>query len=47
MKKFNKKALKKGKTYYFYVVAYNKVGKKYYSGEAGNAYNCWYKAYKY
>lgn len=44
--KFNKKKLKSGKKYYYYVVAYNKVGKKYYSGEAGNADRCWYKTYK-
>ncbi len=31
IKKFGKKKLKKGKTYYIYVVAQNKVGKKYYS----------------
>lgn len=43
--KYGKKKLKKGKTYYFYVVAYNKVGKKYVSGEAGNANTCWYKKY--
>lgn len=39
--KINKKALKSGKTYYFYVEAQNKVGKKYYSGEAGNQLSCW------
>ena len=43
--KFNKKPLKKGQTYYAYVVAYNKVGKKLYSGEAGNANSCWYTTY--
>lgn len=43
--KWNKKKLKKGKKYYVYVVAYNKVGKKYYSGEAGDATYCWYKKY--
>ncbi|MBD5134437.1 MAG: fibronectin type III domain-containing protein [Lachnospiraceae bacterium] len=43
--KFNKKSLKKGKTYYAYVVAYNKVGKKLYSGEAGDANSCWYITY--
>ncbi len=45
IKKLGKKKLKKGKTYYVYVVAYNKVGKKYYSGAAGDATGCWYKAY--
>lgn len=35
--KFNKKKVNSKKTYYFYVVAQNKVGKKYYSGAAGNA----------
>lgn len=35
--KFGKSKLKSGKTYYFRVVAQNKVGKKYYSGAAGNA----------
>lgn len=39
--KIKKKALKSGKTYYFYVEAQNKVGKKYYSGEAGNQLDCW------
>ncbi|MCI8280235.1 MAG: hypothetical protein HFI76_00710 [Lachnospiraceae bacterium] len=43
---FNKKPLKKGKTYYFYVVAYKKVGSKYYSGEAGNAHYCWGKKFQ-
>ncbi len=38
--KFGKSRLKSGKKYYFYVVAQNKVGRKYYSGEAGN-YGCW------
>ncbi len=41
VKKLGKKKLKRGKTYYAYVVAYNKVGKKYYSGAAGNANSCW------
>ncbi len=44
--KFNNKPLKRGKTYYAYVVAYNKVGKKLYCGEAGNANSCWYTTYK-
>ncbi len=43
---FNKKPLKKGKTYYFYVVAYKKVGGKYYSGEAGNANSCWKQTFR-
>lgn len=43
--KFNKSSLKKGKKYYAYVVAYNKVGKKLYSGEAGDADSCWYTTY--
>lgn len=43
--KFNGKPLKKGKTYYAYIVAYNKVGKKLYSGEAGDANSCWYTTY--
>lgn len=43
--KWNKKALKNGKRYYFYVVAQKKVGGKYYSGEAGNANYCWSKEY--
>lgn len=47
MKRFNKKALKKGQNYYFYVVAQNKDGKKYISGEAGNATKRWSKKYTY
>ena len=35
--------LKSGKKYYVYVVAQNKVGKKYYSGEA---MYCWSTKYK-
>lgn len=45
VRKFNKKKLVKGRTYYVYVVAYNKVGRTYYSGEAGDANSCWYKKY--
>ncbi len=44
--KFDKKSLKKGKTYYFYVVACKKVGGKYYSGEAENADLWWSKKFK-
>lgn len=47
VKKFNKKKLKKGKTYYFYVVAENKVGKKYFSGETLEAKLRWSEKYKY
>ena len=47
VKKINKKKLKKGKTYYFYVVAEKKAGKKYYSGEAADAEKRWSKKYKY
>lgn len=47
VKKFNKMKLKKGKTYYFYVVAERKEGKKYYSGEAADAKQRWSKKYKY
>lgn len=35
--KIGKSKLKSGKTYYVRVVAQNKVGKKYYSGAAGDA----------
>ena len=38
--------MKKGKTYYFYVVAEKKVGKKYYSGETVGADMRWGKKYK-
>lgn len=45
LSKYNNKPLKKGRTYYAFVVAYNKVGKKLYSGMAGNADKCWYIKY--
>lgn len=44
--KFNKKKLKKNKTYYYYVEAQKKVGKKWVSLEAGNANDRWHKKYK-
>lgn len=44
--KIGKSKLKSGKTYYVRVVAQNKVGKKYYSGAAGNATKYWYLKYK-
>lgn len=46
VKKFGKSSFKNGKTYYFYVAAYNKVGKKMYSGLAGNAEDRWNIKYK-
>lgn len=46
VKKYGKTALKNGKKYYFYVVAYNKVGKKLYSGMAVHDVRRWYKVYK-
>lgn len=46
VKKYGKTALKSGKRYYFYVVAYNKVGKKLYSGMAANGNSCWSQIYK-
>lgn len=44
--KCNKKKLKKGKTYYFYVEPQVKVGKKYVSTFAGDANYCWSKIYQ-
>lgn len=44
--KIGKSKLKSGKTYYVRVVAQNKVGKKYYSGAAGNATKYWSLKYK-
>lgn len=41
VKKFGKSSFKNKKTYYFYVEAYNKAGKKMYSGLAGNATDRW------
>lgn len=46
VKKFGKTSFKKGKTYYFYVDAYNKAGRKMYSGLAGNATDRWKIKYK-
>lgn len=46
IKKFGKSSLKSGRKYYFYVTAYNKVGKKLYSGMAGNATVSWSITYK-
>ncbi|MCI8326906.1 MAG: fibronectin type III domain-containing protein [Lachnospiraceae bacterium] len=44
--KLGKQKLKSGKTYWVYVVAQNKDGKKYYSGNAGNASYRWRIKYK-
>lgn len=44
--KCNKKKLKKGTTYYFYVEPQVKVGKKYVSTFAGDANYCWSKIYQ-
>ena len=46
VKKIGKSSFKNNKTYYFYVEAYNKVGKKMYSGLAGNATDRWKIKYK-
>ena len=46
VKKFGKSSFKNGKKYYFYVDAYNKAGKKMYSGLAGNATDRWDIKYK-
>ena len=46
VKKFGKSAFKSGKKYYFYVTAYNKVGKKMYSGMTGGKMDAWYITYK-
>ena len=43
IKKYGKSKLKSGKTYYFYVVANKKVGKKTYKSTGGN---CWYITYR-
>lgn len=46
VKKFGKSSFKSGKKYYFYVTAYNKVGKKMYSGMAEGGVDAWYITYK-
>lgn len=46
IKKCGKNKLKSGKNYYFYVEPQKKVGNKYVSGLAGNAYYCWSLKYK-